>query len=79
MEPIIIIVISASSALVLGIIGGIIAYRRKVSKNRHTNEEKAKLIIREAEIQGDNIKKDRILEAKEKFLKMKQEIGRAHV
>jgi len=73
MEPIIIIAIASASALVLGIAGGVLTYRRQVSKHRHNNEEKAKLIIREAEIQGENIKKDRILEAKEKFLKLKQE------
>jgi len=73
MEPSIIIAIASASGLILGIIGGSLTYRRKIAKNRQINEEKAKLIIRDAEIQGENIKKDRILEAKEKFLKMKQE------
>ena len=47
--------------------------RRKIRKNKQNNEEKARLIIREAEIQAENLKKDRILEAKEKYLKIKQE------
>lgn len=73
MEPTIVISIASAAGLILGLIGGAITYRRKISKNRQLNEEKAKLIIRDAEIQGENIKKDRIHEAKEKFLKMKQE------
>ena len=73
MEPTIVISIASVTGLILGLIGGTLTYRRKLSKNRQLNEEKARLIIRDAEIQGENIKKDRIHEAKEKFLKMKQE------
>ena len=73
MEPIFLISAASVLSLVIGISAGVISYKRKTSKNFQTNQEKAKLILREAEIQGENIKKDRILEAKEKFLKMKQE------
>ncbi len=52
---------------------GSFLYKRRLKKNKQANEEKARLIIKEAELQAENIKKDRILEAKEKFLKMKQE------
>jgi ribonuclease Y len=48
-------------------------YKRKQKKRKKEDEERARLIIKEAELQAENIKKDRILEAKEKFLKMKQE------
>ena len=59
--------------IVLSILFGTLFYKRKISRNKVVNDERAKLIIREAEIQAENIKKDRILEAKEKLLKMKQE------
>lgn len=36
-------------------------------------DEKYKSMVREAELQAENIKKDKIIEAKEKLLKMKQE------
>ncbi len=43
---------------------------RKIKKEL---EERAEAIIREAELKSENIKKDKIIEAKEKLLKMKQE------
>jgi ribonuclease Y len=65
--------ISAGLTLVLSFAIGTLLYKRKVRKTRKETEERAKLIIKEAELQAENLKKDRILEAKEKFLKMKQE------
>lgn len=65
--------VSLALTIVLSILFGTLFYKRKISRNKAVNDERAKLIIREAEIQAENIKKDRILEAKEKFLKMKQE------
>ncbi|UII29769.1 ribonuclease Y [Fulvivirga ulvae] len=50
------------------------ALMSKVNKGKEQElEEKAKGIIREAELSAENIKKDKILEAKEKFLKLKAE------
>jgi len=65
--------ISGGLTIVLSFLIGTLLYKRKVSRSKRENEERAKLIIKEAEIQADSIKNARILEAKEKFLKMKQE------
>lgn len=67
--------IGASTVITIGlsIIIGTLLYKRKLRRNKQVNEDRAQLIIKEAELQAENIKKDRILEAKEKFLKMKQE------
>ncbi len=47
---------------------------KKVYKRQEEEaEEKAKLIVKEAELTAENLKKDRILEAKEKYLKLKAE------
>ncbi len=43
------------------------------AKHEKEAEEKAAAILKNAEIQAENIKKDRILEAKEKYLKLKTE------
>ncbi|MBS1544931.1 MAG: ribonuclease Y [Bacteroidetes bacterium] len=69
----IIVILCVVLAIALGFLIGSILYKRKLKKNQAALDERAKLIVREAELQAENIKKDRILEAKEKFLKMKQE------
>jgi ribonuclease Y len=56
--------------LLIGLTGGGVAgvvIQRVVLKGKSTQ------IIKEAEIEGENIKKDKILQAKEKFLKLKEE------
>ncbi|MBL7847906.1 MAG: ribonuclease Y [Cyclobacteriaceae bacterium] len=65
--------IGTGLTIVLSFLIGTLLYKRKVRKNKQQNEEKARLIIKEAEMQAENLKNARILEAKEKFLKMKQE------
>ena len=70
---IIAILIAIIPTILIGVLLGSFLYKRRIKKDQQTNQEKAKLIIREAEMQAENLKKDRILEAKEKFLKMKQE------
>jgi ribonuclease Y len=73
MELIIVVLGSIVTTAVCSFLIGNALYKRKLRKNKTQAEEKAKLIIKEAELQAENIKKDRILEAKEKQLKMKQE------
>ncbi|MFN7750268.1 MAG: ribonuclease Y [Cyclobacteriaceae bacterium] len=73
MENIAIILIAVALSILLGLLFGSLFYKRKQKKRKKEDEERARLIIKEAELQAENIKKDRILEAKEKFLKMKQE------
>lgn len=75
MENTVIIAIAVAVALsiLLGSLFGTFFYKRKQKKRKKEDEERSRLIIKEAELQAENIKKDRILEAKEKFLKMKQE------
>lgn len=72
-EIIVIALVSLLVTIVLSIIIGSILYKRKIRKNQEANEQKAKLILKEAEIASENLKKDRIIEAKEKILKMKSE------
>jgi ribonuclease Y len=68
-----IILIAALSTLGLSALLGTLLYKRKYRKKQKEAEEQARLILKEAEIQAETMKKDRILEAKEKFLKMKAE------
>lgn len=69
----IIIVVSAIATIILSLLFGSILSRRRSSKRMEETEEKSTLILKEAEIAAENLKKDKILEAKEKILKLRTE------
>src|SRR5882762_3256151 len=73
MEIVTVALIGLAATVVLSLLTGSFLYKRKIKKSRLDADEKSRLIIREAELQAENIKKDKILEAKEKLLKLKQE------
>jgi ribonucrease Y len=70
---IVILLISVASTILLSMLIGSFLYKRKLKSNQEDAEDKSKLILKEAEIAAENLKKDRILEAKEKILKMRSE------
>lgn len=65
--------IAVLATAVLSVLIGSFLYKRKLKNKKEEAEEKSKLILKEAEIAAENLKKDRILEAKEKILKMRSE------
>lgn len=73
--PELIIILSASvvGAILIGLGFGTLLFKRKLKRRQKELDGKAKLTIKEAEISAENLKKDKILEAKEKILKMKSE------
>ena len=74
MSPIVIeIIASAVAAIIFGLVFGSFLYKRRISRNKGEALEKSQLIVKEAEIAAENLKKDKILEAKEKILKMRSE------
>ncbi|MEI9921262.1 MAG: ribonuclease Y [Bacteroidota bacterium] len=73
MEIAIVAVVGVIIAIVIGLILGNVIAKRKVEKQSQDAHSKASLILKEAEIQAETLKKDRVLEAKEKLLRMKQE------
>ncbi len=60
-------------ALVLGLILGRIVFAKAHKAEEEKAKESAALIMKEAEVKAEEIKKTKILEAKEKFLKLKAE------
>ena len=70
---IIIVFVSVIATIVLSLLFGSLLGKRRSSKRVEESEEKSRLIIKEAEIAAENLKKDKILEAKEKILKMRTE------
>lgn len=73
MDTITIVVIGSLISLVIGLLVGRSFQGRSADKKVKEAEEKSKLIIKEAEVTAESIKKDKILEAKENFFKMKSE------
>jgi len=65
--------VTALVALILGVIIGRFLLMKIFKRNEDEAKEKAKLILKEADMQAESLKKDRILEAKEKYLKLKSE------
>jgi ribonuclease Y len=72
-EIVIVGAIAILAAVGLGLLFGSVFYKRRMANEQDQALEKSKLILKEAEIAAENIKKDKILEAKEKILKMKSE------
>lgn len=70
---IVIIAVSAVTTVVLSLIIGNVVAKKKLKKKEEESGDRAQLIIKEAEIAAENLKKDKILEAKEKILKMRSE------
>ncbi len=73
MESMVYIIIAGVVGITAGFIISKIASSGANSRIQKEAEEKADSILKEARLAGDNLKKDKILEAKEQFLKMKSE------
>lgn len=73
MDDLIIYIIIGVVALVIGFLIGNFLLKQALKGKEKKANEKAEALIREAEVSAENIKKNKILEAKEKFLKLKSE------
>ena len=73
MDETIIYLIIGVAALLVGIVIGRILLKKAFNQEEKKAAEKAELLMKEAKISAENIKKNKILEAKEKFLKLKAE------
>jgi ribonuclease Y len=67
------IIITALVALGVGVYIGRMLLHQVFRKQEEDAREKAKLILKEAELNAEGLKKDRIHEAKEKYLRLKAE------
>lgn len=65
-EIVLVILVSTVVSIAMGLLIGTVLYKRKTQKTQEETIEKSKLIIKEAEIAAENLKKDKIIEAKEK-------------
>lgn len=73
MSEYVLLTLAIPVALVVGLFIGKVVFKRSFQEKEAEAEKRADEIIKNAEITAENTKKDRILEAKEKFLKLKAE------
>jgi ribonucrease Y len=76
MEPVIIYIIIGAAALALGIILGKLVFAKNTQKQIEEAEKQAQKIIADGQLQAENLKKEKILEAKEKFVQLKADHDR---
>src|SRR5436853_5684986 len=72
-QSVITIIIIGISALLAGIIAGKFIFAKDTKKQIEDAEQQAQKIIADAQVQSETLKKERILEAKEKFVQLKSE------
>jgi len=71
MEAIILYIIIGAAALILGIILGKLVFAKNTQKQVADAEQQAQKIIADGNLQAENLKKEKLLEAKEKFVQLK--------
>jgi ribonucrease Y len=76
MEPIILYIIIGAAALVLGIILGKLVFAKNTKKQIEEAEQQAQRIIADGQLQAETLKKEKLLEAKEKFVQLKSDHDR---
>ncbi|MFZ1371805.1 MAG: Rnase Y domain-containing protein, partial [Ferruginibacter sp.] len=76
MEPIILYIIIGAAALILGIILGKLVFAKNTQKQITEAEQQAQKIIADGQLQAENLKKEKLLEAKEKFVQLKSDHDR---
>lgn len=73
MDAIVIYIILSIAGIILGIIAGKFIFAKDTKRQVEDAEARANRIVSDAEIKAETIKKERILEAKEKFVQLKAE------
>ncbi|MBK8521828.1 MAG: ribonuclease Y [Chitinophagaceae bacterium] len=71
MDPIILYIIIGAVALILGIVLGKLVFAKNTQKQIQEAEQQAQKIIADGNLQAENLKKEKLLEAKEKFVQLK--------
>src|ERR1700722_11177507 len=66
-------IIAGAFALVIGIIAGKFLFAKNTTKKVEDAEGQAKKIVSDAQITAENLKKEKLLEAKERFVQLKGE------
>ncbi len=71
MEPNILSIIIGAAALIIGVVLGKLIFAKNTKKQIEDAQQQSQTILREAELRAETIKKEKELEAKEKFVQLK--------
>ncbi len=71
MDSTVLIVVVGLSALIAGIIIGRLLLKNTIKKLQISAEEKAEMILKEAKLKAESLRKEKELQAKEKYIKLK--------
>jgi ribonuclease Y len=73
MEPTVLYIIIGAACLIVGVVAGKFVFAKDTKKQIADAESQSQTILREAELRAETIKKEKQLEAKEKFVQLKAE------
>ena len=73
MEPLLVYLIIGAASLLIGIAAGKFIFAKNTQKKIDEAEQQAQNIVKDATLRAETIKKEKALEAKEKFVQMKAE------
>jgi ribonuclease Y len=76
MEPVILYIIIGAVALILGVIIGKVIFAKNTRKQLEDADLQAQSIIKEAGLRAETLRKEKELEAKEKFVQLKSDYDR---
>ncbi|MEO6550759.1 MAG: ribonuclease Y [Ferruginibacter sp.] len=76
MESNILSIVVGAIALIIGILLGKFIFAKDTKKQLEEAEQQAQKIIADSQLQAENLKKEKLLEAKEKFVQLKSEHDR---
>ncbi len=76
MDPNILSIIIGAIALIIGILLGKFIFAKNTKKQVEDAEQQAQKIIADGQLQAENLKKEKLLEAKEKFVQLKSDHDR---
>ena len=76
MEPNILFIMIGAIALTSGLLLGKFVFAKNTSKLIQDAEDQAKKVIADGQLQAENLKKEKLLEAKEKFVQLKSDYDR---
>jgi ribonuclease Y len=76
MDQNVVFILIGVGALIVGLIAGRLVFAKNTKKQVEEAEQQAQNILKEAELRSETIKKEKQLEAKEKFVQLKSEYDR---